>query len=126
MSRSEPERWPISSGRSEKSGISWRDFDAAPHALGGLGEAAHRLGDGVGEEQRHQQHHARRDEEDAHDGPAFRDDDGVDVAAQGRQQQRAAHRPEALNGHGDGHDGLAIGVDAHHDGGGRRARPTSG
>ena len=40
-------------------------------------------------------------------------DDRVDVAALRRQQQRAAHRAEALHRHGDRDDGLAARSDAH-------------
>ena len=40
-------------------------------------------------------------------------DDLVDVAALGRQQQRAAHGAEALDRHRHRDDGLALRVDAH-------------
>ena len=52
MSRSAWLRWPISSRRWLKSGISGRERDAAADAVGGVGEAAERGGDGAGEEER--------------------------------------------------------------------------
>ena len=119
MSRSAPDRWPISSERAVKSGICWRDLDAAPHPLGRFGELAHRLGDGVGERQRQHQHHRRQHQEDAQQRPALRRDDGIDVAALGREQQRAANRRRALDRHADRDDRLARGVDPN-----RRFRPA--
>ena len=84
------------------------------HPLGGLRQAADRAGDGAGEEQRQDDHHHGRHQEDLEQGEALGGDDGVDVAFLGREQQRALHRAEALDRHGHRDDGLAPGVDAHH------------
>ena len=92
MSRSAPRQMADLVGARGEVGDLLARFDAAPHALGRLGEFAHRLGDGVGERQRQHQHHRRQHQEEAQQRPALRGDDRVDVAALGRQQQRAANR----------------------------------
>ena len=74
-------------------------LDAAPHALGRLGELAHRLGDRIGERQRKHQHHRRQDQEEPQQRPSLGGDDGIDVAALGREQQRAADRRRPLDRH---------------------------
>ena len=87
--------------------------DAAPHALGGVGEPAHRLGDRVGERQRQHQHHRREHQEEAQRSPSAPSDHAVDVAALGRELKRAAGRHHVLDRHGDRDDRLALVVDAH-------------
>ena len=95
-------------------------LDASADPLGGLGKAPHRAGDGAGEQHRQHDHDERRDEEDLQQGEALGGDDLVDVAALRREQQRAAHRAEALDRNRHRDDGLAARVLAH-DGGARAA-----
>ena len=122
MSRKAPERCPISS----RAGGEIRDLlarlDAAADPLGGLGEAPHRAGDGAGEQHRQHDHDERRDEEDLQQGEALGGDDLVDVAALRREQQRAAHRAEALDRNRHRDDGLAARVLAHDGGAGAAER----
>ncbi len=90
--------------------------DAPPHALGAGGEPPHRARDGAGQQHREHHHHAGGDEEHLEDRQPLGLHHLVDVAALGREQQRAAHGAEALHRHRDRDDHLAAVVDAHHAG----------
>ena len=85
---------------------------AVAHALGRRGKPLHRAGDGVGED--HRQHHGDGGGKQghAHDAPAFRGDDVVDVAAARGEQQHAEHGAQALHRHRHRDHELALVVDA--------------
>ena len=93
---------------------------AAPHPVRRRRQPSDRPRDRTGKQHRQHDHHPRRHQEDAQDRKPLGRDDAVDVAALRRQQQRAAHGPEALDRHCHRHDGVAGGIDA--DDAGRRAR----
>ena len=84
------------------------------HAFGAFGQALDRAGDGAGEQCRQHHHDDQHDAEQLDDLQPLRLDRLVDVAALGRQQQRAAHGAEALHRHRDRDDDLVAVVDAHH------------
>ena len=124
MSRSAPERWPISSRRAVKSGISTRLLMPRAHPLRRRRKPAHRFGDGA-RQQRREQHgdaapRSRRCESttrrSAHSTSSISPPDRG-------EHQRAEHRPEALHRHRDRHDDLARLVDAHDARPTRRSRP---
>ena len=109
MSRSAPDRWPISSRRRVKSGISTRDLmrrrtRSAPSASRRTGPAMVP----ASSERQHVMTPAATSEHLEDREPLGRDR-LVDVAALRRQQQRAAHRAEALDRHRDRDDHLARG-----------------
>ena len=88
-------------------------LDAAAHRLGGIGKPPHGSGDGAREQHREQHHDgAKREEQRQHLQP-LRRDRGVDLAALRREQERAAHRAEALDRDCHQQDDLAALVDAH-------------
>ena len=90
--------------------------DAPAHALGAVGEPAHRAGDGAGEQHREHHHDGGGDQEHLDDGEPLGLHHVVDVGALRRQHQRAAHGAEALHRHRDRDDHLAAVVDPHHAG----------
>ncbi len=68
MSRTAWLRWPISSPRWLKSGISSRLLHAVADAVGGVGKAAQRTRDGRGQQDGEEHGDDGGDAEDAHDG----------------------------------------------------------
>ena len=70
MSRSAPRQMADLVGAGGEVGDLLARLDAAPHPLGGVGELAHRLGDGVGERQRQHQHHRRQHQEERAAAPS--------------------------------------------------------
>ena len=99
MSRSAPERWPISSRRGGEVGNLDALVDAAAHPLGGGREAADRLGDGAGQEHREQDGHQRHEAEGEEHDVALGAQHVVDFAAGRGQHQGAEHGAEALHRH---------------------------
>ena len=101
-------------------------LDAVAHALGRRREPLHRPGDGVGEDHRQHDGDGGREQRHAHDAPALRGDDIVDVAAARGQQQHAEHGAHALDRHRDRDHELALVVDPddrHRRSGQARSRP---
>ena len=78
-----------------------RNFDARPdaaaNALGAVGKAAHRAGDGACQQQRQHDHHRSGDAEHFQDGEPLGGDHLIDVVALRRQHQRAVDGAEALH-----------------------------
>src|SRR5215207_82249 len=94
-----------------------RDFDtivdAAPNTVGSGRQAANGLGDMPGEQHRKQHGDENRDEKGEQHGLALAAQDFVDLAALGREHQRAQNGTKALNGNRNGDDDLVFVVYAH-------------
>ena len=73
--------------------------DAAPHPLGGRRKPPDRLGDGAGEQHREQDGDQRHEAEGEEHDLALGAQHIVDLAAGGRQHERAEHGAEALDRH---------------------------
>ena len=124
MSRSVPERWPISSRRRVKSGISTR-VRMRRRTLSAA-SASRRTGSAIVPASRIDSTTITRggDQKDLEDGEPLGFDHVVDIGALRRQHQRAAHGAEALHRHRDRDDDVAAIVDAHHAGIRGRSAPA--
>jgi hypothetical protein len=107
--------WVISSSARDRSPISSLPLgdvgqgDGAgafqPHAVGGAGQAHHRLGDQAVQQHAGDQGRGDGHQDEGQQGPALGGDDLVDVA--GLQGQHAQHRPHVLDRDRDRHHPLA-------------------